>query len=94
MTSEFDSGNAQLCILNSRTAKEVFDFDVWLQADSQPYIPAVNDGAVAFFFAVTGIPPDGLDTQRRTLKFNLKNLSDPRKVMSDGYSPVYLEVTA
>lgn len=43
---------------------------------------------------MTGIPPDSHDSQKRRLKFNLKNLSDPEKMMGAGYSPVYLEVTS
>lgn len=94
LTSDFDSGNAQLCMLSSKAGQETYDFDVWLQSDAHPYIPAVNDGRVAFFFAVTGVPPDGQESQKRKLKFNLKNVSEPRKRMGSGYSPVYLEVSS
>lgn len=59
VTSEFDSGNMQMCLINSNQAIQgQYAFDIWVQTDSHPYIPAVNDGRVAFFFAVTGIPPD------------------------------------
>lgn len=74
------------------TIDGTYDFDIWLQSDAHPYVPAVDDGRVAFFFAVTGIPTESTDSERK-LKFNFKNLSDPRKHMGDGYAPVYLEVT-
>lgn len=83
----------QLCVLNNNTPNGQYSFDIWLQTDSHPYVPAVDDGRVAFFFAVTGIPPDSQDSQKRKLTFNFKNLSNPRKTMADGYAPVYLEVT-
>lgn len=88
-----------MCIMSNsnnnaqHNAHHQYAFDIWLSTDAHPYVQAVNDGRVAFFFAVTGIPPDSQDFQKRKLKFNFKNLSNPRKIMKDGYSPVYLEVT-
>lgn len=94
ITSDFESGNAQLCIKNDSHVNGENSFNIWLQTDSHPYVPQVDDGRVAFFYAVTGIPPECSDTSKRKLKFKFKNLQNYKQLMSAGYSPVYLEVTS
>ena len=39
VTSDFESGNTQLCIENQNQPRGEHSFDMWLQTDSHPYVP-------------------------------------------------------
>lgn len=67
--------------------KGVEEFDMWICPDSHPYTEE-NSYRTWFFFNITNFSKD-----TRTLRFNIKNMSNQGKLIGYGLKPVFIELT-